>query len=166
MARCRRTWSARSHYLNQCWNIVNCTLRNKLQWNVNQNFYIFIQENACENVVCEKAAILSGAQPLLTQPWPVICLSTMFMLWLCCLLCVSPVGASFAYNGLSIKPTAGLPLAQVQPDTAQQRGEWRPPAQPWLGGVLYQIDIRLTIKYQFSKALHQAIVIFQKRKAC
>ena len=27
--------SAPSHYLNQCWNIVNCTPRNKLQWNVN-----------------------------------------------------------------------------------------------------------------------------------
>ena len=25
-------WSALSHYLNQCWNIVNWTLRNKLQW--------------------------------------------------------------------------------------------------------------------------------------
>ena len=26
-----------SHYLNQCWNIVNWTLRNKLQWNSNRN---------------------------------------------------------------------------------------------------------------------------------
>ena len=29
------TWSAPSHYLNQCWNIVNWTFRNKLQWNSN-----------------------------------------------------------------------------------------------------------------------------------
>ena len=35
-----------SHYLNQCWNIVNWTLENKFQWNVNRNSYIFIQENA------------------------------------------------------------------------------------------------------------------------
>ena len=28
---------ATSHYLNQWWVIVNCTLRNKLQWNFNQN---------------------------------------------------------------------------------------------------------------------------------
>ena len=29
--------SAPSHYLNQCWNIVNCTHGNKLQWNFNRN---------------------------------------------------------------------------------------------------------------------------------
>ena len=47
------------HYLNQCWNIVNWTLRNKLQWNLKQNSYIFIEENAFENVVWKMAAILS-----------------------------------------------------------------------------------------------------------
>ena len=50
------------HYLSQCWNIVNLTLRNKLQWNVNWNSYIFIRENAFEYVVCEAAAILSQPQ--------------------------------------------------------------------------------------------------------
>ena len=48
-----------SHYLNQCWNIVNWTLRNKLQWNINRNSYIFIQENAFKNIIWKKAAILS-----------------------------------------------------------------------------------------------------------
>ena len=48
-----------SPYLNQCWNIVNWTLRNKLQWNSNQNTKLFVHENACENVVWEMAAILS-----------------------------------------------------------------------------------------------------------
>ena len=43
--------------MNQCWNIVNLALRNKLQLNVNHNSYIFIQENACENVILEKTAI-------------------------------------------------------------------------------------------------------------
>ena len=51
-----------SHYLNLCWNIVNCTLRNKLQWNLNRNSYIFIQENAFENVVWKEAAILFWPQ--------------------------------------------------------------------------------------------------------
>ena len=51
-----------SHYLNQCWNIVNWNLRNKLQWNIQRNSYIFIQENAFENVVCEMAVILSRPQ--------------------------------------------------------------------------------------------------------
>ena len=46
-------WSAPSHYLNQCWNIANWTLEDKLQWNLNENSIIFIQENAIENVVCQ-----------------------------------------------------------------------------------------------------------------
>ena len=41
--------SALSHYLNQCWNIVNWTFRNKLQWNFN-------------HVVCKMASILSRPQ--------------------------------------------------------------------------------------------------------
>ena len=41
---------------------ANWTLGNKLQWNRNRNLYIFIQENACENVVWKMAAILSRTQ--------------------------------------------------------------------------------------------------------
>ena len=50
------------HCLNQCWNIVNWTRGNKLQWNLNQNSNIFIQENAFENFVCEMASIWSLPQ--------------------------------------------------------------------------------------------------------
>ena len=39
----------------QGWNIVNYTLKNKLQW----NSYIFIRENAFENALYKMAAILS-----------------------------------------------------------------------------------------------------------
>ena len=56
---CLVACSAPSHCLDQCWLIVNSTLRNKLQWNSNQNTKLFIHENAYENVVCEMAAILS-----------------------------------------------------------------------------------------------------------
>ena len=56
------TWSVPSNYLNQCWNIVNWTLRNELQWNLNRSSNNFIQENAFESVVCEMAAILSWPQ--------------------------------------------------------------------------------------------------------
>ena len=35
---------APNHYLNQCWNILNWTLRNKLQWNDNRNTNIFIEK--------------------------------------------------------------------------------------------------------------------------
>ena len=52
-------YSAPSHYLNQCWWIVNWTLGDKRQWNFNQNTKFFIHENAFENIVCEMVSILS-----------------------------------------------------------------------------------------------------------
>ena len=57
-----------SHYLNQWWNIVNWTVGNKCQRNLNQNLYIFSQENAFENVVCEMAAIFFLSLIVLTRP--------------------------------------------------------------------------------------------------
>ena len=51
-----------SHYLNQCWNNVDWTLRNKLQWNLNRNYFIFFQENAFQNVVYEMVVILYRLQ--------------------------------------------------------------------------------------------------------
>ena len=59
---CLVAWPAPSHYLNQCWNIVNWTLGNKLQWNLNQSLHIFIHEKTLENVVRKMAAILSRPQ--------------------------------------------------------------------------------------------------------
>ena len=47
-----------SHYLNQCWDIFNCTLRNELLWNFNQNTKLFVHENAFENIVYEMVVIL------------------------------------------------------------------------------------------------------------
>ena len=41
----------RSHYLKQCWFIVNWTLRNKLQGNSNQNTKIFIHEKTLGGVM-------------------------------------------------------------------------------------------------------------------
>ena len=58
-------WKAPSHYLNQCWNIVNWTSGNKLKCNLNRNLYFFIQANAFENVVWKMAAILSRPQCVL-----------------------------------------------------------------------------------------------------
>ena len=42
-----------SHFLNQCWFIVNWTPWNKFHWNSNRNSIIFVQENASEIVVCQ-----------------------------------------------------------------------------------------------------------------
>ena len=65
-------WQVPSHYLNQCWIILNWTHGNKLHWNLNGNLYIFIQENAFENVVREFAVILSRPQCVNSQfhPYP------------------------------------------------------------------------------------------------
>ena len=60
-------WSAPSHYRNQWWNIINWNLKNKLQWNFKQNSYIFIQDNAFENVVWKMVAILSQPQCVLNS---------------------------------------------------------------------------------------------------
>ena len=42
--------------------MVNWTLRNKLRWNLYRNSYIFIKENAFENIVNKTAVILSRPQ--------------------------------------------------------------------------------------------------------
>ena len=47
-------WSAPSHYLKQWWDILNWTIRDKFQWKLNQNSYIFIQENAFDNISSAK----------------------------------------------------------------------------------------------------------------
>ena len=64
-------WPALSHYLNQCWNIVNWTPVHEIQWNLNPNSNIFIQENAFENVVWKMAAILSRHQWV--KGWGITC---------------------------------------------------------------------------------------------
>ena len=64
-------WPAPSHYQNQCWNIVNWTLGNKLQWNFNRNSSIFIEENTFENVVCEMLYISSRPQCVNSCCWEI-----------------------------------------------------------------------------------------------
>ena len=55
-------YSAPGHYLNRCSLIVNWTLRNKFQWNLDPNEKILTQENQLEDVIYKIAAILS-------DPW-------------------------------------------------------------------------------------------------
>ena len=47
-----------SHYLNQCWLIVNWTPENSFHWNINQSKTNSIQENVLEDVVWKTAVIL------------------------------------------------------------------------------------------------------------
>ena len=51
--------SAPSHYLNQWSLTINWTLRNNIQWNLNQNTRLVFHRNGPENVDCEMAAIFS-----------------------------------------------------------------------------------------------------------
>ena len=51
-----------SRCLTQCWNTIILNISNAIQWNLKRNSYIFIQENAFENIVCEMAFILSRPQ--------------------------------------------------------------------------------------------------------
>ena len=53
--------------LNQCWNIVNWTLRNKLQWNFNCNWSIFIDENTFQNIICESCPFNLGFNMLMCK---------------------------------------------------------------------------------------------------
>ena len=36
-------WSTPSHFMDQCWHIVNSTIRIKLQWNYNRNSSFFVK---------------------------------------------------------------------------------------------------------------------------
>ena len=80
-------YSAPSHYLNQCWLIVNWTLKNKLQRNSNKNTKLFTHENEFENVICEMAAILSRGRwvnkALINQKdhWPVMVADHCIHVW-------------------------------------------------------------------------------------
>ena len=55
-------WPVPSHYLSQCWDIVDWALGNNFLGNLNRNLYIFIHENPFENGVWTMAAIWSRPQ--------------------------------------------------------------------------------------------------------
>ena len=46
--------------LTQYWNTVDFKIWNKFQFNLKRNPYIFIQENAFQNIVSETSAFLLG----------------------------------------------------------------------------------------------------------
>ena len=91
-------WTAPSHYLKQCWIIVNWSLRNKLQWNFNRNSNIFIQENALEHVVCEMASILSRPQCVNGLIVSALCCSWFVLLILTELFCSVSLFPKYAFH--------------------------------------------------------------------
>ena len=75
------------------WNIVNWTIRNQLQWNPNRNSYIFIEENAFENVVWKMVAILSR---------PLCCIIASFMGHYCYTFCMNPVSYIHIWTRIAV----------------------------------------------------------------
>ena len=69
-----------SHFLDQCWNTFDWTPGNKLQWNFNQNSYIFIQGNTLENIVCKMALIFSHPQCIKWLRWGYKLISRIYIL--------------------------------------------------------------------------------------
>ena len=70
--------------------VVNWTLRNNLQWNLNQNTKLFIHENASWNNICKKASISSRGDELTTcwvTCWIYVILGTSASHLECNLLC-------------------------------------------------------------------------------
>ena len=72
------------------------TLGNTLQWNFNQNTKLFIHKNACENILCEIAVILSrGRQVDWLSPSDTyihqLIGSTLANVMFCCLFGVKPL---------------------------------------------------------------------------
>ena len=70
--------------------VINWTLKNKLQWNFDQNAKLFIHENASENNICKMAAILSRGR-WVNSWWPRDAIwrqesrSTLVQVMACCL---------------------------------------------------------------------------------
>ena len=70
---CLVTYSAPSHYLNQCWVIVNWTLGDKLQWYFNQNTKPFIHEKEFKLSSVKRRPFCPGGDELTW--YSVMCLS-------------------------------------------------------------------------------------------
>ena len=75
--------SASSHYLKQCWLIVNWTFRNKRQWNFSQNRKLFVHENASENIVGEMQPFCSGEDELNAGHFNLISCAISFVMVMC-----------------------------------------------------------------------------------
>ena len=58
-------------YLNQCWNIVDMTLGNKLLWIIDRDWYVFIKENTLANVICEMSPFWRGLVVLIDANPPI-----------------------------------------------------------------------------------------------
>ena len=48
-----------SYHMKENMLIIICTIRNELQWNLNQNTKFFFQEDENENIVCKLPAMFA-----------------------------------------------------------------------------------------------------------
>ena len=102
-----------SHYLAQCWLVVCWILKNKFQWNLNQNTNIFMQENTIEKVVCKMAAILFQPQ----------CVKDLY-----CICVISRFQRNKSWRSRSLKAASCLQL--LQSPHRYHHGTCAPPRLP------------------------------------
>ena len=107
-------------------------LRDKLQWNFNQNRKPFIHENASENIVCEMAANLSRGR------WIKKCSFDPILQSVFCCICVGPVikcreqsGYAPSHWGTSLQCNDVSHWLGAYLDWSLQLCRW------WLGGCAY-----------------------------
>ena len=103
-------------FLKKCGNHVNWTLRNKVQWNLNRNSYIFIQENPFENGVWKMASILSRPQ----------CVNQLIAAWWWHQASWQTLGHVMAWCLLGAKPLPGLLLThgKLDPYCSRNKSHW------------------------------------------
>ena len=78
------TWSAPSHYLNQCW------IRNKFQWNRNQITTLFMQESELESVRANKHRDPAHDIPEVISNWSQLVQIWIHTYWSCGLMHIYP----------------------------------------------------------------------------
>ena len=152
------------HFLSRCWNIVNWTIGNKLQWNLNRNSCIFIQENALK---------MSSEKWRLSLPPSFLC------------ICID---ASVGFTGLGIYVCLMAKYTYVSMYTLIARSMMGPiwgrqdPGGPHVGPMNMAIWAILTIGQKLgrvsdvrnqryvppimTRVLHGRIVLISRRRQC
>ena len=63
-----------THYLNRCWVVLNWTLGNKFQGDLNQHTNIFIHANEFENTICKIFSYMEMRLKISSAKWGPCCL--------------------------------------------------------------------------------------------
>ena len=98
--------------------LIGLLLRNKLQWNFNQNQHFFIHENALENIVCDMAAIFFCLPYVNANP------EIQTRVWNLLYLIVSVALPSLAWEALAGAPAEEGPALRPPPPSIACCSNW------------------------------------------